>query len=44
VGCGSSLSKVCKVYPLTIKEIIEMDYSKYKTYLSTLLLDEIAIS
>ena len=43
-GCGSNLSGVCKVYPLTIKEIIEMGYSNYKTYLSTLLLDEVAIS
>ena len=44
MGCGSSLSKVCKIYPLTIKEIIELGYSTYKTYLSTLLLDEVAIS
>ena len=43
-GCGSDLSEVCKVYPLTIKEVIEMGYSNYKTYLSTLLLDEVAIS
>ena len=43
-GCGSNLSGVCKVYPLTIKEVIEMGYSNYKTYLSTLLLDEVAIS
>ena len=44
MGCGSPLLEVCKIYPLTIKEIIELGYSTYKTYLSTLLLDEVAIS
>ena len=44
IGCKSQLGKICGIYPLTIKEVIELGYSTYKTYLSTLLLDEVAIS
>ena len=38
-GIPTELEGVCKIYPLTMKEILEIGYSKYNAYLGLLLLD-----
>lgn len=43
LGSPSNLKNICKVYPLKIKNIIEMGYSEYSRRLGTLLLTEIEI-
>lgn len=39
----SKLSNVCKVYPMTVGDIVEMGQNRYKQLLYTLLLDEVEI-
>ena len=43
-GVPTELQGICKIYPLTMKEILEIGYSKYIGYLGLLLLDEIKIA
>lgn len=38
-GIPTELEGVCKIYPLTMREILEIGYSKYNAYLGLLLLD-----
>ena len=40
----STLNGVCKIYPKTVSEIVEMGEEKYKAILGTLLLNEIEIA
>ena len=44
VGAPSSFLNICKVYPLTLYEIIEMGSSSYNAKLGLLLLNEISIA
>ena len=43
MGFPSRLGDICKIYPLKMKDIIEMGYSEYSRRLGTLLLTEIDI-
>lgn len=43
-GVPSSFSNICKVYPLTLYEIIEMGTNKYNSKLGLLLLTEVDIA
>lgn len=40
----SNLPFVCKIYPVTVTEIVRMGESKYRNILGTLLLDEVGIA
>ena len=43
MGCPTELKGICKIYPLKLKEIIEMDQTIYNGKLGLLLLDETEI-